>query len=286
LAASVTDTASLVYGIANAVEYIGLPEGSGSKYNDPSIRVALSQAIDRTQLVRDVFGPSTTVATGFEPPALAISEGPSLQGKKTKGAPLEPCGPNVPATPDLEAAKAKLKTLRALTLEVNDDGVYPALADALATQWRALGLTVTVAKVPWDAYIAKASSPTGFETPFRIRWSTDAVVPITTYNNRQSYLGSLLSTGSTAYGNLGHWTDRPFDFALDTAIPQLTEVQQRAVAFNAVDKHLCDQMPIIPLVFDRPTFLVRSGVVGAARQTPVGRNGVLSLRELYLKAQS
>jgi ABC-type transport system substrate-binding protein len=286
---NVADAASLVYGVANAVEYIGFPTGSSSPFNSIATRTALSQAIDRAKLAADVFGPTAEPATAFEPPALALKTGPSLQGKSTKGAAIPACRNTRIAS--AEVARATLargaKDLRGFTLEVNDDGIYPALADALAAQWRAvLGLDVKVEKVPWDAYVAQASGGTGMEKPFRIRWATDAVAPTTTYNDRQTYLATLLSTEATNNGNWGHWDDRAFNFGLTEDAAVLTDVQQRALAFNKLERYLCGAMPVIPLVFDRPAFLVRSGAVGSARKNPVGRDGVLSLRELYVKSQS
>jgi ABC-type oligopeptide transport system substrate-binding subunit len=284
---AVSDAASLVFGVANAVEYIGFPTGSSSPFSSRATRVALSQAIDRAKLAADVFGPSAQPATAFEPPALSITTGPSLQGKSTKGATVSSCS-NATITRQADAARATLakgtKDLKGFALEVNDDGIYPAVAEALAAQWReVLGLNVTVEKVPWDAYIAQASGATGMEKPFRIRWSTDAVAPTTTYNDRQTYLSTLLSTEATNNGNWGHWDDRQFNFGLTEDAAVLTDVQQRGIAFNKLERYLCGAMPIIPLVFDRPTFLVRTGAVGSARKNPVGRDGVLSLRELYVK---
>jgi ABC-type transport system substrate-binding protein len=289
--AQVADTASLVFGRANAVEYVGLPGASDSPFADADVRIALSQAIDRKKLAAEVFGPSSQVATGFEPPALAITEGKSLQGKTTKGAPLTSCGNSTPARPDVESARAALvrvpKALQGFTLEVNDDAPYPAMADAIAAQWREnLGLDVQVVKTPWEQYVAKGTGGVGMATPFRIRWATDAVSPYTTYNDRQSFLGTLLGAESTNYGNWARWQDRTFQFGLSEEVAALTDVKQRGVTFNKLAQRLCDQMPMIPLVFDRPAFLVRSTAVGSARKIPVGRNGVLLLRELYLKRQS
>ena len=151
-------------------------------------------------------------------------------------------------------------------LEVNDDGVYPAMADALAKQWReGLGLDVKVVRTPWDAYVAKASGATGMDSPFRIRWSTDAIAPTATFNNRGAYLGTLLATGAANNGNWAHWDDKDFNFGLTEEAATLTDVQQRGIVFNRLASRLCAEMPIIPLVFDRPTFLVRDGVVASAR---------------------
>lgn len=284
LVKSVADAASLVYGVANAVEFVGLPASSNSGFTDVRLRRALSQAIDRDRLVADVFGPSAQVATGFEPPALSIREGDSLQGKSEKGAPVEPC-PALTAKGDAPASVPD--GVEQIQFEVNDDGIYPAMADAIAAQWREkLGLDVVVTKTPWDQYAAKASGATGFEQPFRIRWSTDAVTPVATYNNRQTFLRTLAGSDATNFGNWGHWDDRAFQFGVTEEMAPLTQVQQRGLAANKAAERLCDEMPMIPLVFDRPAFLVRQSAVGLARKVPVSRNGVLLLRELYLKSQS
>jgi ABC-type transport system substrate-binding protein len=290
--AGVRDKASLVFGPATGVEYLGLPGSTTGAFSDTEVRTALSQAIDRTQLVAAVFGPSAQVANGFEPPALAISEGRSLEGKTVKGAALASCGSSTPAHPDLESARAHLaaaahqpgaKPLTGFTLEVNDDAPYPAMARALAAQWKAgLGLNVKVVTTPWTAYVAKATGSTGFESPFRIRWTTDAMAPTSTYNNQEAFLGSLFAADTTG-GNWSRFNDRAFEIGMIDDAAGVTDVAQRGLGFGKLVGILCKQLPLVPLVYDRPTFLVRSTAIAAAREVPVGRDGTLLLRELYLR---
>ena len=293
LAGRTKDVASRVFGPGTGVEYLGLPGNSSGPFSDPEVRIALSQAVDRTALVKDVFGPAAEVATGFEPPALAIGEGRSLQNKEVKGAPLASCEDRTPATPDLDAAKARLAEaaarpgatpLTGFTLEVNEDAPYPAMAKALAAQWKAgLGLDVKVVTTDWKAYAAKGTGGTGFTTPFRLRWASDATAPEPMVNNRQRFLAALASEAGASLANWAHFSDRTFEFALAQTAARTTEVPERGVAFNELAEILCTQMPVVPLVFDRPAFLVRSTVVGSARKVPVGRDGGLLLRELYLR---
>lgn len=288
-----TDVASRVYGLATGAEYLGLPGSSTGPFSDPDVRIALSEAVDRTKLVRDVFGPAEQVADGFVPPALAITPGRSLDNKEFKGAPLQTCGASTPATPDLAAAKALLakaaarpgaKPFTGFTLEVNNDAPYPAMARELAAQWHSgLGLDVKVKTMPWRSYLAKAQGSPGFTTPFRLRWASDATAPSTNYNDQQVFYGPLASSTSTTMANWAHFSDRAFDFSLTTTAATATDVSERGADFAQLGKTLCQKMPIVPLTFDRPAFLVRSSAVGSARPVPVSRNGVLMLRELYLK---
>jgi ABC-type transport system substrate-binding protein len=286
------DVASRVYGLATGVEYLGLPGVSTGPFSDADLRLALSLAVDRTKLVGDVFGPAAQVATGFEPPVLEISKGRSLANKEVKGAPLASCGDRTPATPDLTRARAALgavvkragKPLTGFTLEVNDDAPYPAMARAVAEQWRTgLGLDVKVVTSDWRSYLAKGTGGTGFTSPFRMRWSTDATAPEPTYNNQQRFLAPLAAEAGATLANWSHYSDRSFEFALAETAGRATEVGERGVAFAALSRQLCEQLPMIPLAFDRPAFLVRSTVLGSARSLPVGRDGGLLLRELYLR---
>jgi oligopeptide transport system substrate-binding protein len=288
-----TDPASRVLGAATGVEYLGLPGSSTGPFSDSRVRIALSMALDRTRLAAAVFGPAAQPANGFEPPALAISDGDSLEGEEVKGAPLTSCGANTPAQPDLATAKALLaeaakqpgaKPLRGFTLEVNDDAPYQAMALALANQWRSgLGLDVKVVTTPWNAYAAKSGGSQGFANAFRVRWSTDGTAPATGYNSQQRFLSGVFGGSATNLANWAHFNDRVFEFGLTEAAAEVTDVPRRGLAFAELTKMLCRQLPIIPLVFDRPAFLVRSTVVGSAREVPVGRDGVLLLRELYLR---
>jgi ABC-type transport system substrate-binding protein len=288
-----TEAASRVLGAATGVEYVGLPGASTGPFADVRVRSALSMALDRTRLAAAVFGPAVQPANGLVPPALAISAGRSLEGKEVKGAPLTSCGATTPAHPDLATAKALLAEaarqpgatpLRGFTLEVNDDAPYPAMARALAAQWKSgLGLDVKVVTTPWNAYVAKSGGSEGFTNAFRVRWSTDATAPATGYNSQQRFLSGVFGGAATNLANWAHYNDRVVEFGLTEAAAEVTDVQRRELAFAELTKRLCQQLPIIPLVFDRPAFLVRSTVVGSAREVPVGRDGVLLLRELYLR---
>lgn len=292
LTSTVQDGASLVYGPATGVEFLGMPSGTPGPMTDLDLRQALSLALDRGRLARDVFGPSAQPATGFEPPALAITTGTTLDSKTGKGAPLSRCSSSpvgadvVSARRHLAAASKRLgaDNLRALTLTVNNDAPYPQLARAVTAQWRAtLGLSVKVITRPWNDYLSAANGSPGLAGMFRIRWASDLTAPTVTFNDQQSYLSTLLSSDATSNGNWEHWDDRTFDYGLTVDAAQLTDVQQRGIAFGKLADLACKQLPLLPLVFQRPTFLVRSTTVGSARPVPVGRDGVLLLRELYLK---
>jgi ABC-type transport system substrate-binding protein len=293
LVATAGDAASRVYGAGTGVEYVGLPGATTGPFSDPSVRVAMSMAVDRTALVATVFGPAAQPASGFEPPALAVGEGKSLGGKTLKGVALASCKGSTPARPDLVGAKRLLaqaatrpgaKPFTGFTLEVNDDAPYPALARELAAQWKSgLGLDVKVVTTPWDAYVKKAGSSSGFTSPFRIRWSTDATAPATTFNGEGSFLSTLFSQDNTALANWAHFNDRTFAFGLASYARAATEVGEMGAAYGALAEQLCKEMPVIPVVFDRPTYLVRSTKISSARPVPVGRNGVLLLRELFLR---
>jgi ABC-type transport system substrate-binding protein len=174
--------------------------------------------------------------------------------------------------------------LRDLTLTVNTDIPYPQLAKAVTAQWRAtLGLSVKVVTRPWNDYLSAANGSTGLASMFRIRWASDLTAPTVTFNDQQVYLSTLLSSDATSNGNWEHWSDRTFDYGLSVDAARLTDVQQRGIAFGKLADIACQQLPLLPLVFQRPTYLVRSTTVGSARPVSVGRDGLLLLRELYIK---
>ena len=293
LVAGTADAGSRVYGRATGVEYVGLPGTSTGPFSDVDVRLALSQAVDRNALVAKVFGPASQPADGFEPPALEVGKGSSLNGKTLNGVPLATCGTSTPAAPDLQSARAHLAAAAAkpgaarftgFTLEVNDDGPYPAMARELAAQWKAgLGLDVKVVTTPWNSYLQQAGSAAGFTSPFRVRWSTDATTPVTTFNGEGSFLSSLFSADDTALANWAHYNDRTFTFGLTSVAATATDVSEMGGAYATLARQLCRDIPIIPVVFDRPAYLVRSSAIGSARSVPVGRDGVLLLRELYLR---
>lgn len=278
-------------GPQTTVDFIGLPTGL-DPYSDTRLRLALSLALDRTALAASL-GPSAVPGTGFLPSALSIKPGPNgirtsaAVAKDSKGASFDGCGSSTPARADLTAARAVLRSVKDkpahLVLYVNDDGRYPALAQAAARQWHTgLGLDVVVTPMRWADYLQKASQGPGFDGAFHLGWATDAAAPVPMFNDAQAFLTPLFTGAGTS--NWSHWSSTDFSFALDEDAAKATDVHDRGVLFTALEKQLCRELPMLPVAFSGPQWLIRTSRLAPARTVFLAQaTGMPVLRELYAK---
>ncbi|MCA1712475.1 MAG: ABC transporter substrate-binding protein [Actinobacteria bacterium] len=160
-AAAPSDTAGVQSGPGPLVEYVGFPTSTGPVFDKPVVRRALALALDREQLVQQVFPGTRTAATGFLPPTTR----PVFT--ETGCADL-PVGGDVGQARALLAAENVSLTGVRVPLYLNPDGRNLQLARAVAAQWKAaVGLTAVPTPLPFDDLIARGTSARGFDGPFR-----------------------------------------------------------------------------------------------------------------------
>lgn len=256
----------LVVGVDPRVGLIGLP---ASVTGDRSVRLALSVALDRSAIARDVYGGGVVPATGFYPPGV--------------GEPYRSDGcPTVPSTAQPELARNLLSSAAAvptgpMRLYYNDDYRNRMLAEAVAAQWRdRLGLVVDPVAVPWNEYRRRGESTEGFDGPFLMSWEPTVASAV-------EYLRPLFSSGSIGGDNWTHYSDVAFDRVLAGALSADLPEHQIA-SLIAAELHLCANMPSIPIVFGQTEYVVNGQRIGSATGTWVDvTTGFPVLRELYVK---
>lgn len=256
----------LVSGVDPRVELIGLP---ASVTGDRHVRLALSVALDRSAIARDVYGGGMVAATGFYPPGV---------GEPYRA---DAC-PTVPSTAQPELARDLLSRATAvptgpMRLYYNDDHRNRMLAEAVAAQWRdRLGLVVDPVAVPWNEYRRRGESTEGFDGPFRLSWEPTVASAV-------EYLRPLFSSGSIGGDNWTQHSDVAFDRVLAGALSaDLPEHQLASVI--AAELHLCAHMPSIPVVFGQTEYVVDGQRIGSATGAWVDvTTGFPVLRELYVK---
>ena len=286
----------VVRGPQTVVDYLGLPTGI-DPYSNPLVRQALSLALDRTALAR-VLGPGATAASGFLPSALAIRPGANgirsgaVESKDASGAVPVGCATTTPPAATTVRAKALLAQAKAqgsagqalakpLVLYVNQDGRYDEMARLAAQQWHdVLGLDVQVRSLAWPDYLQKATQGPGFDGAFHLGWATDAVSPVSQFNDTQAFLAPILAGSGTS--NWAHWSSADFDFALQEDAAKTSSVRDRGVFFGVLEKVLCGQLPLIPVAFSAPEYLIRTSTLGSARPSYLGQSTAAPLlREIY-----
>lgn len=284
--------AGLQVGTGPMVQFVGTP--TTGRYADPRVRAALSLALDRTRLARSVFGGLAEPATGFLPPTLGEalfqqSACDLTRGTLPEGAGRDLAATNIavtPATTDRAGAQSLLAQARVtltgqrLDLRYNDEGRNPALARAVAAQWRsALGLVVRLVPMPWKDYLALATSSAGLDSAFLVSWAPN-------YPGPDQYVAPLFTGAGVGKDNWNHWNDPAYDTQLARYVRAAEEPEDLAVSYRGVERFLCSQLPLIPVLFGRHATAVDTTTLATARDGWLHRStGAVLLREIYRKGQ-
>ena len=257
------------------LEYVGLPVNVPPS-NNIAFRLALSLALDRTKLVRDVWGDERTPATGIFPPGLG------KEFHKPNGA----CAKAAPAEADVANARKAMagsgvSTARPLPLRVffNNEFGNEKLVGAVAAQWRSVfpNLNVQPVPMPWAQYLQTATSPTGFAGPFRMSWAPQ-------YPSPEEYLTPLFASARAGRDNFTRFSNGFVDRALEFDARRAADDAERAESYRAIHDGACVQVPLIPIAFGSTNRLVRAAKLASATgKVSDLSTGEVVLRELYLR---
>ena len=236
LAMSTTGSVSCVDADTTLLQYVGC-NTSRAPLDSPSLRRALSAGIDRANMA-----------------------GAFLSGHgKAAYFPVSPVSPLYPAELEEEHSLDRFAAAvresgyvpeQPLVLLVNEENSFKrAIANQLAEDWTAGGVTVEVRSLPWEEYAA-ALSAGDFDLYYgeaRLTASWD--------------LRSLLEP----YGalNYGHWSDPE----TSRLMAEYAGREDRASAMRALCVRLRDQAPILPVCFKSTSVLTQAGVVEGLQPT-------------------
>lgn len=206
----------------------------------PTVRRALSLAIDRDLLAR-------TVLQGSRQPA------PSLTPPGTGGYVFrDELKTNFDAARRLlaEAGYPGGRGLPVFELQTRNDALSPRLAEALQAMWqRELGVRTTIAPTEQKIWVQNQQSLSYSLT--LAAWTADFPDPVT-------FLG--LFTGGSAYNWTG-WSSAEFDALLARAAGALDH-QARYELFQQAEKLLLESAPVAPVHFGAQTYLLHPAVKG------------------------
>lgn len=212
--------------------------------DDARVRRALSLAVDREPLVRDVVRGAGRAASGFTPPGAGY-ETPSM----------------FPAMSD-RARHAEARRLLAeagfpdgkgfptLELMTSSREVQKIMAEAIQAMWsKNLGIHVDIRACEWTAY--KAAQQNMRYDLSSSSWSGDYLDPATFVDLWRSGGGNN-STG---------WSNTAFDALLAEA-HTASDASSRLVALREAERVMLDEMPVIPLYWAKRTYLKSPAVGG------------------------
>ncbi len=208
--------------------------------NDTRVRRALSLAIDRTALARNVLSGTRAAATAFTPPDTGGYTARAL------------------VVTDIATAKRLLaeagfpdgRGLPVFELQCQNDELQPRYAEALQAAWqRELGLHVTLA--PTEQKIWLQNQQTGAYTITFGRWLADVPDPT-------NFLGLFVTGGGY---NWTGWSDPDYDRLL-AAASTTADPARRFELCQQAEARLLEAAPIAPLFWGASTYLLDPHVQG------------------------
>ncbi len=209
--------------------------------DDVRVRRALSLAVDRESLTRNVLYGSNQPAYAITPPGTLGYQPPrlfSFDPEQARQLLAEAGYPNGKGWPGLE-------------LIYNTSESHRKIAVALQQMWKdVLNISVTLANQEWKVYLDSVS-----EMDFQIArrgWIGDYVDP----NN---FLDMYITDGGN--NNTG-FSDPVYDEMILRKAPQAANQEERFAIFHEAETRLMEQMPIIPIYTYSSKHLVHPSVRG------------------------
>jgi oligopeptide transport system substrate-binding protein len=204
-------------------------------YADPKIRQAISMAIDRATIVKQIFNNTRTPATGWVSPV--------VDGYKANQ-----CGEY--CTYDAAKAKAKLDEAGGfkgtkMTLAYNADSSHKAWTEATCNSIKgALGVDCVATPVVDFATFRTQIHDRKMKGMFRTGWQMD-------YPSIENFLAPIFKTGASS--NDGDYSNPEFDKLINEAAAQ-TDAAQANAKYQQAEALLANDMPAIPMWYSTATF--------------------------------
>ncbi len=252
------DTTALHYPGSSVVTLVPNLRFASGVMRDPTVRRALSSAIDRDAITDQVFGGAAVgVRTPIAPASFVFDQQASAApffdpqsaeiGLREAGWTQSADGWRMPGATDPVH-------IELLTSDAATDALAAAIAQIVAGDWQAIGLSVSVTALPPADLVNDRLRPGLFD-----------VVLLDIDLGLDPDLYPLLFSGEAVVGgtNISGFQSSVMDTLLSQARLEADDAT-RFDRFRALQADLGREMPIVPLVFPDQVFVVRSGLSGPA----------------------
>lgn len=222
------------------------------KFADVRFREAIVRAIDRTAIVKAVYGGTVRPTSGVVVAGIAEAQ-PDACGERCRH--------------DPEAAKRLLAEafgdapVPGIELAFDDDQAQRAVARAMKSGLDAVGIPTTLAPKPLKEY--KEFAVSGKQELFRLGW-------IARYPSADDFLPPLFATGSP--NNLTAFASADVDKALREARAE-GDAGRRVELYRRAEATIMSQVPVIPIAQFEIHAAVSSRVRGLAMDSTGTFNG-------------
>lgn len=214
-------------------------------FDDVNVRKAFAYAIDRQKLIEVVYKNMAVPATGILPLAFP-GKNESLQG-----IPYDPAK----AKDFLSKSKYANKMPDITWNTVGGGGSAGADTQAVAQMLKDnLGVDVSIQQSDWASFLTQINDPqhNTFQM-FDTGWSADYVDPF-------NFFDVLFHSGS--YQNWANYSNPDVDKLLDQARVE-TDNNKRIQLYNQAEQKLMDDLPALPLLYNREYWLTKPYVKGS-----------------------
>ena len=227
----------------NAIYWVFL---NADKYplTNKKLRKALSYAIDRDSIVRNVFYGFGSPARGVLSPPLRVTNKKYFEDNVQAAQKLFE-----EALDELDITKDSFPVLEFSC--VADVEIHNRISQALQDQWRKnLGIQISIKKTEWHTFY-NAVSQGNYDMGF-MSWRIDIPNPVYLLNSFKN---------KNDVGNKSFWENAEFQKTVDEIENALGDIE-RIRSTSKAESILMDEMPVIPLIFLKQVYIKNPDLKG------------------------
>ncbi|MBM7834124.1 peptide ABC transporter substrate-binding protein [Clostridium sardiniense] len=224
------------------------------------VRQALSLAIDRETIVKDVTKAEQVPSASFVPSGVKDPDGKEFKNNKFDPLKLED---NIAEAKKLlkEAGYEDGKGLPQLELMYNSEGGHKAIMEVIEQNWKAIGVNVKLTNQEWAVFLNTRQN--GDYQIARHGWSADYTDPMTFLD---MWVSGNADDKNSWGNNDAHFSNKEYDELIKKAKIE-SDNKKRFEYMKKAEEILLEEMPIMPIYDYTKVYGVQSYVKGFRAST-------------------